>query len=72
MPEVGEALEIGKGRIIREGTKVALLSFGARPQECLSAAEELAARGPPTTVAVTRFYATGETVRLSRFPPTAA
>ena len=55
MPEVGEVLAIGKGRIVREGTKVALLSFGGRLQECLGAAEDLAARGLSTTVADARF-----------------
>ena len=55
MPESGEVLEIGKGRIIREGGTIALLSFGARLQECLNAAEELAARGLSTTVADARF-----------------
>ena len=43
MPEEGVPLEIGKGRIVREGTKVALLSFGTRLGECLKAADELAA-----------------------------
>ncbi len=55
MPERGVALEIGKGRIVKEGTKIALLSFGGRLQECLRAAEELDARGLPTTVADARF-----------------
>ena len=55
MPEFGVPLEIGKGRIIREGTKVALLSFGTRLQECLQAAETLAAHGLTTTVADARF-----------------
>ena len=55
MPERGEALAIGKGRIVREGTKIALLSFGGRLQEALAAAEELAARGLSTTVADARF-----------------
>ncbi len=55
MPEVGSVLEIGKGRVVREGTKVALLSFGCRLQECLKAADELAARGLSTTVADARF-----------------
>ena len=55
MPERGEVLEIGKGRIVREGTKVALLSYGTRRQECLAAADELAARGLSTTVADARF-----------------
>jgi 1-deoxy-D-xylulose-5-phosphate synthase len=55
MPEVGVALEIGKGRIVREGTKVALLSFGTRLAECEKAADELAALGLSTTVADARF-----------------
>ena len=55
LPERGEVLEIGKGRIIREGGKVALLSFGTRLAECLKAAEELDARGLPATVADARF-----------------
>jgi 1-deoxy-D-xylulose-5-phosphate synthase len=55
MPERGRFLEIGKGRIVREGTKVALLSFGTRLQDCLLAAEELEAAGLSTTVADARF-----------------
>ncbi|MGR3716756.1 MAG: 1-deoxy-D-xylulose-5-phosphate synthase [Thermohalobaculum sp.] len=55
LPERGVPLEIGRGRIIREGTKIALLSFGARLAECLKAAEELEARGLSTTVADARF-----------------
>ena len=55
MPEVGVPLEIGKGRIVREGTAVALLSLGTRLAECLKAAEELAAHGLSTTVADARF-----------------
>ena len=55
MPERGEILEIGKGRIVREGTAVAILSYGGRLQEALSAAEELAERGVSTTVADARF-----------------
>ena len=55
MPERGSILEIGKGRIVREGTKVALLSFGTRLQDCLLAAEELGAAGLSTTVADARF-----------------
>jgi 1-deoxy-D-xylulose-5-phosphate synthase len=55
MPEFGVPLEIGKGRIIREGSKVALLSYGARLSECSKAAEELAALGLSTTVADARF-----------------
>ncbi len=55
MPEEGVPLEIGKGRIVREGTTVALLSLGARLAECLKAADELAARGISATVADARF-----------------
>ncbi|NMG38874.1 1-deoxy-D-xylulose-5-phosphate synthase [Chelativorans sp. ZYF759] len=55
MPQRGKALEIGKGRILREGTKVALLSFGTRLADCLAAAEELEASGLSTTVADARF-----------------
>jgi 1-deoxy-D-xylulose-5-phosphate synthase len=55
LPERGTVLELGKGRIVREGAKVALLSFGARLAECLKAADELAARGLSTTVADARF-----------------
>jgi len=55
MPEFGVPLEIGKGRIVREGHKVALLSFGTRLAECMKAAEELAQLGLSTTVADARF-----------------
>ena len=55
MPERGEILAIGKGRIVKEGTKVALLSFGTRLADCLLAAEDLEAAGLSTTVADARF-----------------
>ena len=55
MPARGSFLEIGKGRIVREGTKVALLSFGTRLADCVLAAEELDAAGLSTTVADARF-----------------
>ena len=55
LPERGSVLEIGKGRIVREGTKIALLSFGTRLQECLGAADVLDAAGLSTTVADARF-----------------
>jgi len=55
MPEFGVPLEIGKGRILREGSTVALLSLGTRLAECLLAAETLAAHGLTTTVADARF-----------------
>jgi 1-deoxy-D-xylulose-5-phosphate synthase len=55
MPDEGRPLEIGKGRIVQEGHKVALLSFGARLGECLKAAKELTALGLSATVADARF-----------------
>jgi 1-deoxy-D-xylulose-5-phosphate synthase len=55
LPDEGIPLEIGKGRIVREGHKVALFSYGARLAECLKAADELAALGLSTTVADARF-----------------
>jgi 1-deoxy-D-xylulose-5-phosphate synthase len=55
MPAEGKPLEIGKGRVLREGTKVALFSFGARLADCFKAADELAALGLSTTVADARF-----------------
>ena len=55
MPAEGKPLEIGRGRILREGDKVALLCYGARLGECLKAADELAGFGLSTTVADARF-----------------
>ena len=55
LPARGTPVQIGKGRIIREGSKVALLSYGTRLQECLKAADQLAAMGLSTTVADARF-----------------
>ena len=55
MPARGVPLTIGKGRVLREGTRVALLSFGTRLSEVLKAAEALAARGLSPTVADARF-----------------
>ena len=55
MPTEGKPLEIGKGRIIREGSKIAILSLGTRLAESLKAAEELASYGLSTTVADARF-----------------
>ena len=55
LPERGQVLPIGKGRVLREGGKVALLSLGTRLAEALKAADELAARGLPATVADARF-----------------
>jgi 1-deoxy-D-xylulose-5-phosphate synthase len=55
IPDFAEPLEIGRGRIVREGTALALLSFGTRLGECLEAADLLAARGLSATVADARF-----------------
>jgi 1-deoxy-D-xylulose-5-phosphate synthase len=55
MPERGEPLEIGRGRVLREGSRIAILSLGTRLAEALVAAEDLAARGLSTTVADARF-----------------
>jgi 1-deoxy-D-xylulose-5-phosphate synthase len=55
MPAEGVPLSIGKGRIVREGSAVALLSLGTRLHECLKAADKLAAMGLPATVADARF-----------------
>jgi 1-deoxy-D-xylulose-5-phosphate synthase len=55
MPQRGVALEIGKGRVLREGSRIAILSLGTRLAEALKAAEDLAARGLSTTVADARF-----------------
>ena len=66
MPERGEILPIGKGRVLREGSKVALLSFGTRLQECLLAAEELDAAGLSATVADARFAKPLDTELIDR------
>jgi 1-deoxy-D-xylulose-5-phosphate synthase len=55
LPERGAPLEIGRGRIMREGTKIALLSLGGRLSECIKAAQELGTYGLSTTVADARF-----------------
>jgi 1-deoxy-D-xylulose-5-phosphate synthase len=66
MPERGSVLEIGKGRIVKEGTRVALLSFGTRLQDCLAAAAELDASGLSTTVADARFAKPLDTEMVAR------
>jgi 1-deoxy-D-xylulose-5-phosphate synthase len=55
LPKRGTPLAVGKGRILREGSAVALLSFGARLPECLAAADQLAGFGLPATVVDARF-----------------
>lgn len=66
MPEVLEKLPIGKGRVVREGTKVALLSLGTRLAESLKAADELEAKGLSTTVADLRFAKPLDTDLIAR------
>ena len=55
MPLRGQVLPLGKGRVLKEGTSIAILSLGSRLKEVMRAAEELAARGLSTTVADARF-----------------
>jgi 1-deoxy-D-xylulose-5-phosphate synthase len=55
MPLRGQVLPIGKGRILKEGTSIAILNLGSRLKEVIKAAEELAARGLSTTIADARF-----------------
>ncbi|MFO1151795.1 MAG: 1-deoxy-D-xylulose-5-phosphate synthase [Alsobacter sp.] len=55
LPERGEVLQVGRGRILREGSDVALLSLGTRLADCLKAADDLAGRGVSCTVADARF-----------------
>jgi 1-deoxy-D-xylulose-5-phosphate synthase len=66
LPERGSILEIGKGRIVKEGTRVALLSFGTRLQDCMTAAAELDASGLSTTVADARFAKPLDTEMIAR------
>lgn len=69
LPEIGQVLEIGKGRILREGTSIALLSYGTRLKEALMAADMLSAQGLSVTVADARFAKpldTDLTERLAR------
>src|SRR2546423_15196903 len=66
LPEIGMPLEIGRGRVLREGTTIALLSFGGRLAECLKAAQELGAYGLSTTVADARFAKPLDTDLINR------
>jgi len=66
MPAEGIPLEIGRGRIVREGTKVAILSFGTRLAEALRAADQLGAMGLSTTVADARFAKPLDTKLIDR------
>ncbi|WP_152044980.1 1-deoxy-D-xylulose-5-phosphate synthase [Aureimonas psammosilenae] len=66
MPARGQRLEIGKGRVVKEGTKVAILSFGTRLADALGAAEELETFGLSTTVADARFAKPLDTDLIAR------
>lgn len=66
LPEVGAPLEIGRGRILREGTTIALLNLGGRLAECLKAAQELSAYGLSATVADARFAKPLDTDLINR------
>jgi 1-deoxy-D-xylulose-5-phosphate synthase len=55
LPGINELLEIGKGKVVKKGTKVCLLSLGTRLQECIKAAQQLDAKGISTTVIDARF-----------------
>ncbi len=66
LPARGEILPIGRGRILREGGRIAILSLGTRLAEALQAAESLAARGLPTTVADARFAKPIDTALLEQ------
>ena len=66
LPALGVPLEIGRGRVLREGTKIALLSFGGRLAECIKAAQELATYGLSTTVADARFAKPLDTALVNR------
>jgi 1-deoxy-D-xylulose-5-phosphate synthase len=66
LPAVGVPLEIGRGRILKEGTKIALLNLGGRLAECLKAAQELGTYGLSTTVADARFAKPLDTDLINR------
>ncbi|MSO91363.1 MAG: 1-deoxy-D-xylulose-5-phosphate synthase [Acetobacteraceae bacterium] len=66
LPEQGEIWEIGRGRILREGGRIAILSYGTRLAEAMKAADELAARGLSTTVADARFAKPLDTALVER------
>jgi 1-deoxy-D-xylulose-5-phosphate synthase len=70
LPEVPQKLEIGKGRIVKEGTKVALLSLGTRLEEARKAAEQLEAKGLSTTIADMRFAKPLDTELIERLMKT--
>ncbi|MGR3514606.1 MAG: 1-deoxy-D-xylulose-5-phosphate synthase [Paracoccaceae bacterium] len=72
MPERGEILEIGKGRVVREGEEIAILSFGAHLAEALAAAERLAEQGIRATIADARFAKPLDTALIEQLARTHA
>ncbi|MBM3587746.1 MAG: 1-deoxy-D-xylulose-5-phosphate synthase [Alphaproteobacteria bacterium] len=66
LPKCGSVLDLGKGRVLREGNAIAILSYGARLQECLKAADELATHGLCCTVADARFAKPLDTALVER------
>ena len=66
LPARGSVLPLGKGRMVREGTRIALLSLGGRLSECMKAADELAAMGLSTSVADARFMKPLDTALIER------
>jgi len=66
LPARGSVLEIGRGRVLREGGSIAILSYGARLRECLKAADELATHGLSCTVADARFAKPLDTALVER------
>ena len=66
VPARGTPIEIGRGRVLREGTSIAILSYGTRLQECLKAADDLAAQGLSATVADARFAKPLDTALIER------
>jgi 1-deoxy-D-xylulose-5-phosphate synthase len=66
LPVRGEPLALGKGRILREGTSIAIINFGARLSECLKAADKLSAYGLSATVADARFAKPLDTALVRR------
>ncbi|MCE2919376.1 MAG: 1-deoxy-D-xylulose-5-phosphate synthase [Roseomonas sp.] len=66
LPKRGSVLDLSKGRVLREGTAIAILSYGARLQECLKAADELATHGLSCTVADARFAKPLDTALVER------
>ncbi|MDE2199396.1 MAG: 1-deoxy-D-xylulose-5-phosphate synthase [Rhodospirillales bacterium] len=66
LPESGEILPLGRGRVLRQGGKIAILSLGTRLADALKAADELAARGLPATVVDARFAKPLDTALIER------